>query len=43
MFSSVPALFQFVLDGLSNIFNIYVTSSVLVGFSFVVAILWLLY
>lgn len=32
MFSSVPALFQFVLDGLSNIFNVYVSSSILVGF-----------
>lgn len=32
MFSSVPALFNFILDGLSNIFTIYTTSSVLVGF-----------
>ena len=32
MFSSLSALFDFVLDGLSNIFNVYVSSSVLVGF-----------
>lgn len=38
MLEALPAIFQFFLNWISNIFNVYVTSSVLAGFF----TLWLL-